>query len=248
MRIRSAKTLVVSGLVVGFAAVAIADVLISTGFEGSAYTPNQLLDGQDGWVTVLARDAIYVSDTGANHGQKCAKILGDKLVHSNGLVWKATCGRFLNYDPVLQGTPVVHLRVSAKLTGPLITRGPGDGMSAVFYTATVAGENLGSLSVASDGVIYATAFDGRTTLATAPYAMGTYADLELRLDFNAFTTTYIANGTELVTAPMRPGPLQSTELIAMALQMDGLRDRDNPQDWGKYAAFFDDYSVSAGQD
>src|SRR5262245_62068424 len=131
MRKSSIKAGAAVGLLAGLAALAVAGVLIETGFESTAFTANQLIDGQDGWISPTAREAAYVADQGANHGQNCVKILGDKLEHVSGHVWKGNCGKFLNYDPVSEGTPIVHMRASAKLVGAPGTGTHPDGMNAI---------------------------------------------------------------------------------------------------------------------
>lgn len=222
-------------------------VLVSTGFEGQTYTSGAPLDGQDGWVGVHGGNAIRVSDTNANHGKQCVEILGSGLVPSGGSpIVEAYGGKFLEYDPVADGRRMVRLKVSASLAGPATGVGiENDLISANFYTATTAGENLGSFFVSSNGRVYGNGGGGQYYLFEAPYTLGTYVDLELVLDFDQRTTTFVVDNQEIGTAPMHPTPLVSTELMAVALEVSAATWGLTPVQRSAYVGRFDDCAVTA---
>ena len=78
-----------------------------------------------------------------------------------------------------------------------------------------------------------------------PYQVGTYVDLELVLDFDLGTTTFVVDGQSIGTAPMYPVPLASTELVAVALEVSAATWGLTRAQRAAYVGYFDDCSVTA---
>lgn len=228
------------------AAWALTSTFLSSDFEGAAYTAGALLDGQDGWVAVTAPAAITVSGQNAHHGRRCGKFDGallEKSLFASQQV-EAVCGRWLNFDPVQQGTPVVRMRASVRLDGPSTPADKeNDAMSVNFYTANDAGQNLGAFYVESTGKVWASGGGGPYNAFSRPYTIGTYVDLELVLDFDARTMTFVLDGQSMGSLPLHATPLESTELLSVAIEMN-CRKQVNQRQREQYTAYFDDVSVT----
>ena len=242
---RHARSLVAAGGIVaalGGAAWALSATFLSTGFE-KGYTAGALLDGQDGWLSVTARDAITVSDTNAHHGRQCGKFDGGLLEKSlfGSYELEAVCGRWLLFDPVAQGTPIVRMRASVRLDGPFTPR-EHDSMTLNFYTSTST-QNLGSFYVSSTGKVWASGGGGPYFAISRPYTIGTYVDLEMVLDFDARTMTFMLDGQSMGSLPLNSSPLQSTDLYAVALELN-CQKNVNQRQRAQYTGWFDDVSVT----
>jgi hypothetical protein len=222
-------------------------VLQDEGFEDNTFTAGQPLDGQGEWFTIAGRDAVLVTDEVAHRGHKGVVILGSAVVPTERNMLEAFAGRYILFDPVREGLPVVHLRASARLDGPDTGDGIKDALAcANWYSATVAGENLGAIHVCSDGGIYYSAGGGPYDNYAIPYAIGTFVDLDIVLDFTTQTTRFVIDGQSIGSMPLHSEPLTTTEIVAAPFELNMSRGHIKSDERRLFRAYFDDYSILVG--
>jgi hypothetical protein len=224
-------------------AAVIADSILVTGFEKPDFQGNTLLDGQDAWASVTAPNAIRVSTVEPQSGKQCILMSGTDAERRTGRIYRAVCGRFLAYDPVANGNSIMRFHVGARLNGP----DTGDGLKddvveATFYVSPGPNQTFGKFYVSGNGTIYCKPGGTDAYAFSTPYELGSYVNLDLVLDFNAGTTTFLVNGQAIGTSPMSTEPLVPTEISVAPLEL--LIDRR--VDHTLYSAQFDNYAVTAG--
>jgi hypothetical protein len=245
-------------LVTSFAALAglgrptTAQTLYSTGFENPPFQAGQPLVGQDGWVnqvfmgTPLGPNAA-ISTAHPESGLQSVQVNGADLtpVAPAGLDL-GSYRQFVNFDDAAAGFPIVRVEVDARLDGPKTDQTSdhttGDFFSVNLATFAANGDDLGEMSLSSDGHVYSYSTDD-SYLFEQPYNSGQYVHLALDLNFAAKTTTFQLNGQVLGSALMdtTANDLSRGSLVVYAQDPDSLsRDRS------LYTAYYDNFSIRAG--
>jgi hypothetical protein len=242
--VRMTRPLAVASLFI--ACTAHAQVLLQTGFESAPFTAGLPVDGQAGWLGLWGPEAAKVSATGARTGRQCVSLNGADLVFARPGVVAGTCGTELFFDPVARARPLVHIQADVRLSGPDTGEGPeADLLSANLFVASSSNQVFGGYFVSSNGTIYAFGRAGQDYMFPTPYTLGTYARLEMDMDFVAGTIACRVDGDLIGTLVLDPlGTLQTTEIWTAALEMASIDDPILP-DRSLYDAHFDNVSVLA---
>lgn len=240
-----------AALVVATVAVfAEAQVLNSDGFESSAYTAGQALDGQDGWIGFVSVGAAEVVVSEASTGRRAVRVLGgdlESIPTPGGSLIDGVWGLPIDFDPVAADRRLVRVEADVRLDGPDTGTGPGaDLMSANFGIADATGQTLAFFFVSSNGSIYANAFSsGQYSFYEheSAGALGEYVHLTLVLDYDMHVATFEVEGESIGTLAFGVGQ-PTDEIWVPFFEMAAL---DEPQavDPADYTAYLDNVSVQA---
>lgn len=221
-------------------------VLLQTGFETAPFRAGLPVAGQDGWLDFWGEGVARVSAIGASGGRQCVAISGGDLAFARPGVVAGTCGKELFFDPVEANRPRVRVACDVKLDGRDTGEGPeADLLSANLFVVNTANQVLGGYFVSSNGTIYAFGRGGQDYMFATPYALGSYARLELDIDAGAGAIGCRVNGATVGILALDPaGTLQTMELWTAALEMASVDGPELP-DRAQFRASFDDVFIAA---
>lgn len=259
MNMRMVLTAVAVGLGLAAGPARAGVIVYATGFEPPVYSPGPLV-GQDGWVLspnagTLSGPAAEVVPAGGGLTSAALRVAGAQLQPDfpvDPYYYLGLYRRPVGYDAAANGTPLVSIRVDARLDGPLSpqTGVPGDYEDGDVYSANLAavagdGGALGEISLSADGHVYGYGYAG-SYLFAAPVTLGEFHQLGLDIDFANGTTTYLLDGAVLGVDSFA-GEVSSTVLNRVALLNYGNLAVPVPDGFERdqYTGYFDDLSITA---
>ena len=215
------------------------------GFEPPKFDEGVLV-GQDGWFGYLGMDAATVSHELPKTGIQSVRIDGAQLTQTSGF-YTGSYARFVNYEPVKSGLPIVHIsgnirlgvkggahRPSAATEPP--TCGMGIGVSAQMNGEYIANILIGVRGRRGRLVSYISNMDG--VHANGPrYSLGKWASVEAVFNFNTRVARGYFNGHSMGRIPFTEGA--GNDLPAINLFLASSKPIPNT------LGYLDDFSLEA---
>ncbi len=179
-------------------AAAAGGLLYHTGFENHRYTADQPLDGQDGWVSLLAPEAAVVVDgrATASTGRRAVACWGGGPLADLGWILDGAWERQVDFDPITV-PGVVRVEADVRLDGPDTGIGPNDDLvSANLYARNGVGRSA-FMYLSSTGAVFAFANSEQYGQAgyefETPVDLGVYNHLAITLDYRTHIATFEVN-------------------------------------------------------
>jgi hypothetical protein len=235
---------------------AAAEVLYQTSFEPPTFTADLPLGGQERWEVDLAPEASSISTNHARSGIQSVRFDGAWLApQASGYSLASArlrAAELPSQDPAVIVEITASVRLDGPQTGTLGTPGQDEfGPSIVAYALTPAGTGdlLGALKVSSGGRIWNISRVAEDNYRfSAPYTLGTWRTLTIRVDFQARRLTWLVDGVELGSGPFAAS-VTADRLYSGSLVVLGVTDPkatpDYDYDPANYTAYFDDYSLKS---
>ncbi|MEQ1738843.1 MAG: hypothetical protein ABL884_02965 [Methyloglobulus sp.] len=183
----------------GIASTAQAITLYATSFEQPTFQPGDQLLGLDGWSTAippfLNPAAALITNAAAKSGKQSVEVRGVDLVGSGGITgpYDAIGSYRRPVDHTISGNKTL-VRVDANLLLKTNkTKTPGEFFSLTIAARSGAGETLGEIGLASNGVVEAWSFNavgGSAPTFTKPVRFNKWYHITMLHDFKNQTTSY----------------------------------------------------------
>ena len=240
----------------GIASTAQAVTLYATSFEQPTFQPGDQLLGLDGWSTAippfLNPAAAIITNAAAKSGSQSVEVPGASLVGSGGITFPYDAiGSYRKpVDHTISGNNTL-VRIDANL---LLAKTNKPKTLGEFFSLTIAarsgaGETLGEIGLASNGVVEAWSFNavgGSAPTFTKPIRFNKWYHITMFHDFKNETTSYFIDGHWLgsTTAPsVEPNVLLRGAMVVYA-RPDGGVEGGVSSVRSDYTARFDKFRVS----
>lgn len=239
----------------GIASTAQAVTLYATSFEQPTFQPGAQLLGLDGWSTAippfLNPAAAVINNAAAKSGKQSVEIPGASLVGSGGITFPYDAiGSYRRpVDHTISGDKTL-VRVDANLL--LKTnkpKTPGEFFSLTIAARSGAGETLGEIGLASNGVVEAWSFNaagGSAPTFTKAIRFNKWYHITMLHDFKNQTTSYYIDDHFLGStkaASAAPNVLLRGAMVVYA-RPDGGAEGGVGSVRSDYTARFDKFRVS----
>lgn len=218
--------------------------LFHSSFETPDYVAGQPLDGQDGWVTLLAPNAAWIVDGPATavSGRRAIECRGGGDLANLGWILDGAWEQPIDFDAITDPC-VVRVEADVRLDGPDTGTGPNDDLvSANIYARNGIGRSA-FMYISSNGNAYAFAnselYGSAAYEFETPIVLGAYNHLAITLDYGTHIATFEVNR---VTVGSLPFGGSGEEFIGTLLEFGAYND-PNYVDPTLYTGYWDNVSV-----